>query len=285
MADAYESYGPLAVQVEVPPRLSDKMLIDSFRSFAFNNAAFRTGLIDELAVTISTSEEMAPDELPLDHISTSYEFEAIRERFIEEALVDWQAAGEKPEDKPQERRALCFRLSVIAVRDAIPMPAHIAIDQYGIQDAAEAVDNAGSSAVKHEVRYQISTDHRVLRSSESYEYIDCRGDIVAHLEADTAGFLGAAAIEDAEEMDPGYGYLESGDDDFEEGNPEPISLLPEGMTPEDAEEVAKLWLQLAELEEHMDMNQSLARHEDEMRRQAYRSFYIFKESLRKQLGL
>lgn len=268
-------YAPLKDDIQVPPRLSHKMLLTTFREFAFNNAAFREGLIDEVTVSSMTGERMGPDRLPTDHIKVSYEFEAARLRSLE--LVAKKEGAEGVE--VQERQELMFCLTVMAVRDAIEMPTHIAMDAYGISDPEEAANSAGSSALEHTISFRISTNNRVLTSNDSYTYKDREGYIVciATVDEDSNFVFASETGAQDEESVPSYdGPADLLDD---------AHLELETISNASPDEIINTWEQLHALEQSLGGGFSLAEKEDERLRQAYSSFVIFREGLRRQLGL
>src|SRR4051812_34960355 len=111
-----EEYGPRTSDIELPPRLTPRLLIDTFRSFANNNAAFREGLTDEIGIEV-TSGECKPADVqePPDYLRMRFIFKAGRERYLERLNNEM---GE-PSNATREYHELAFKLAVVAVREAI----------------------------------------------------------------------------------------------------------------------------------------------------------------------
>lgn len=274
--NAFDAYAPLTEQVEVPTKLSHKQLLEEFRRFAFNNAGFRAGLLDELSIRSRTGEAMEPDVFPEDHISVTYEFEATRQRYLE-----GEFAAES-DTRPKESKELTFFMSVIATRDAIDMPAYIAQQAYGISDPQAAVDEAGRSAVDHRICFRIATDSRWLSTMESYTFTDSEGDIVSYtsLDSDEAYQFTAEVAGDEEDDDEDEDSQPLTSDELDQ-----LHLTLETLPDQTPVESIEIWEQLQALEESLEGGVELAKTEDAQLAQAYATFQLFKQSLRRQLGL
>lgn len=274
--NAFDDYAPLTEQVELPTKLSQKQLLEEFRSFAFNNASFKAGLVDELFIRSRTGEAMEPDVFPEDHVSVTYEFEATRQRYLEGEFET------EPDTPPREVKELSFFLSVIATRDAIEMPAYIAQQAYGISDAQQAVDEAGRSALDHRIRFRIATDSRWLSVRESYTFADSEGDIVSYtsIDSDEAYRFTAEAVSDDEDEEDDEDNPPFTSDELDE-----LYLQLETLPNQTPVESIEIWEQLQVLEESLDGGIELAETEDAQLAQAFATFQLFKQGLRRQLGL
>lgn len=245
---ALEEYAPLNHSLQQERTLSSKSLLAEFRNFAFNNAAFRAGMIDLVQLRTIEGDELEVDAVPTDEVSVGYEFEATR-------LRNW--------DRPK-RSILSFSLTVIAIRDAIEVPAHIAMNAYGIDDPEEAVMEAGKGSVEHKKRFTIGNTARDLQVCESYQYADNEGDILARF----------CTCEDDTCTSQDVVLLDS-----------PESELPADAADMDkCDSVAAIWTTITDMEMAFGAQEE-ARQYDQNLLEAHHSLLLFKRGLQRQLGL
>jgi len=257
----FEEYAPLAQTEELPARLSPKLFLQEMRAFAFNNAAFRTGDEDEIVIKITAGERKPADiDEPPDHLRMHYEFKANRERYVER-LDDEEG---QPTDQTKEYRELAFKLSSITVRQTVQLPAYLAQEYYEIEDAAEAVEEGGLARFEHAIEFSISTYDRTVYTSESYRYVDDRDNTVSYAATDS----GPGRIHDDL-----IHYLDS------------VHRNLEMLDGEEREAVSLPELQSLEAQADLDSWATRAAQEDENLRLAFRTFTLFKDGLRRQLGL
>lgn len=256
-----EQYAPLADDIELPVRLAPRTLLVAFRTFAFNNVAFRDGLLDEINIAVTSGERKPADvDEPPDYLQMRYEFSAKRERYVERLNDD---EGD-PTDETREYREVAFKLSAVAVRQAVPMPAYLAQEYYEIEDAEDAVEEGGLGRLEHGIEFSISTYDRTVYTSESYRYVDDSDNTVGYAATDS----GPSRIHDDL-----IHYLDS------------VHRNLEMLDGEEREAVSLPELQSLEAHADLDSWATRAAQEDEYLRLAFKTFTLFKDGLRRQLGL
>jgi hypothetical protein len=257
----FGNYAPLADACTPPPNLSPGLLLREFRKFAYNNAAFKAGLIDGIYLKMIEGDELEPDNVPTDEVSVGYIFSADRVR---------------NSNRPY-RPEVAYQMSVLVVRDIIEIPAHIAMQYYDCDDPKLAVDQAGNGALEHEKRFTITNLGRSLLVCDSYTYKDDEGDILSY----------ACTCPDKEPVAPPYILSGRDDDEILYSSPHSISgssVDHEAITLEDADTVAELWAGMAEFESGFGYAETTRQKEQDLQ-EAYISFALFKAGLRRQLGL
>jgi hypothetical protein len=265
-----EEYAPLADNIELPQRLSPRVLLQDMRAFAFNNPSFKNGMSDELFIEVAEGESQINDDKFDDYIRVGYKFEASRYHHLHDNAT---------------RAELRFQLSIIATRSYVALPAHIATDAYGIDDPEKAVENGGYGSREHRIDFMVSTFQRVLNVCENYRYLDEHGDTVAFTCTCEQGLTTSEEPHADEELITEDDEDDEDDDETQEIDdspaPRPVHEAIEFQNPVEA---AELWNQLAAMEQNFT-DEDLGIQEDQYLRQAYAAFTLLKRGLQRQLGL